>query len=139
MSDVFTKEKRSWVMSRIRSKDTKIEKMFEQKLSELGINFKKHYNIFGRPDFAIENKKIAIFLDGEFWHGHKIKREKFLKMSKYWQNKILYNKKRMRDVNKKLRSEGWIVIRFWEKDVQKNLNKCINTILQKISGSSYSY
>lgn len=132
MADVFTKEKRSWVMSRIRSKDTKIEKTFEQKLSELGINFKKHYKIFGTPDFVIENKKLAIFLDGEFWHGHKIKREKFLKMPKYWQDKILYNRRRMREVNKKLKSEGWTVLRFWEKEIEKNLDDCIKAVLRKL-------
>jgi DNA mismatch endonuclease (patch repair protein) len=132
LTDVFSKEKRSWVMSRIRSKDTKIEKSMEQKLNELGIKFKKHYNIFGKPDFVIENRKIAIFLDGEFWHGHKKGRVKLQKLPKYWRNKIAYNKRRMRRVNQKLKKEGWSVLRFWENDIKKNLNKCVNVILQKL-------
>jgi DNA mismatch endonuclease (patch repair protein) len=132
LTDIFSKEKRSWVMSRIRSKDTKIEKLMEQKLNEHEIRFKKHYKIFGTPDFVIEDKKIAIFLDGEFWHGHKKGKVKLRKLPEYWQKKIAYNKKRMQTVNQKLKKEGWIVLRFWERDVKKNLDSCIKTLLQKL-------
>lgn len=127
MADVFSKEKRSWIMSRIRSRDTKIEKIMEQKLNELGIKFKKHYDIFGKPDFVIENMKIAIFCDGEFWHGYRIGK-RIKKLPKYWQEKIIRNKKQAIKVNRKLKKEGWTVLRFWESEIENDVDKCLKRI-----------
>ncbi len=127
MTDIFTKEKRSWIMSRIRSKDTKIEKTIEQKLSESEIPFKKHYQIFGKPDFVLKKERIAIFCDSDFWHG-KIKNEKFRRMNEFWKKKILKNVARDKKVNSTLKKEGWKIIRLNELEITKHPEKCIRKI-----------
>ena len=118
MTDIFSKEKRSWIMSRIRGKDTKIEKKVEEILSAMKIKFKKHYKINGNPDFALPRNKIAIFIDGDFWHGHNFKtREK--RLPEYWVNKIRRNMKRDRKNNRELKKLGWRVLRAWEHTILK--------------------
>lgn len=121
MTDVFSKEKRSWIMSRIRGKDTKIEKLFESWLKEEKIKFSKHYKMVGNPDFALPRKKVAIFVDGDFWHGYDFKkREK--KLPKYWVNKIRRNMKRDKKAEKELNKLGWKVVRIWEHRLLKAKN-----------------
>lgn len=126
MVDVFSKEKRSWVMSRIRGKDTKIERLFESWLRKEKTKFSKHYKIIGNPDFAIPNKKIAIFIDGDFWHGYNFKKRE-RKLPKYWKKKIKRNMERDKRTNRKLKRLGWKVIRIWEHHLlkAKNLKKLL--------------
>jgi DNA mismatch endonuclease, patch repair protein len=119
MADVFSKEKRSWVMSRIRSKGTKIESSVENILVSRGIRFEKHYNIIGKPDFVINETKWAIFVDGDFWHGYRMGPRRLSAKPKLWREKILSNKKRDRKINGKLKRMGWKVIRIWEHEIEK--------------------
>jgi DNA mismatch endonuclease (patch repair protein) len=118
MPDIFTKEKRSWVMSRIRSRDTKIEKFVEAHLKKNKIKFKKNFKIIGSPDFAIPNKEIAIFIDGDFWHGYDYKKRRH-NLPEYWKEKIQKNMNRDKKVNKELKILGWKVIRIWEHQIEK--------------------
>jgi DNA mismatch endonuclease (patch repair protein) len=122
-------EKRSFIMSRIRSKNTGIERKVEKRLKEMKVKFKKHYKIFGNPDFVIEDKKIAIFIDGDFWHGYRISK-RIRKLPKYWQEKIRRNKLRAKRVNSKLKKDGWKVLRIWEHEINDNLDSCIKEILR---------
>lgn len=128
MTDVFTKEKRSWVMSRIRGKNTKIEKLFEKKLKENRIKFKKYPKILkkGNPDFLIG--KIAVFIDGCFWHKCPLHYRAPKSRKKYWLYKIQQNVKRDKEVNKQLRKTGYKVVRFWEHDISKNPDTCIRKV-----------
>lgn len=129
--DVFTPEKRSWVMSRIRGKNTKIDLKMKKILSQQHYKFQMYPKMFGNPDFIIKRKKIAIFCDGDFWHGYRYHEKKKL-AKKFWRDKIECNMSRDKKVSRKLRSGGWSVLRFWEHDIEKNPQKCIRRIREKI-------
>ena len=131
MADIFTPEKRSWVMSQISGKDTKIERTMRKILSDNRIKFIQHQQMFGNPDFVLKNKKIIVFCDGDFWHGYKYN-EKKKPSKKYWRDKIETNMKRDKRITRKLRSEGWSVLRFWEHDIEKRTGVCIDRIIRKI-------
>ena len=126
MTDIFTPEKRSWVMSRIRSKDTKIEKKVSSLLRTNKIHYRRHPKIFGSPDFIIE-KKILLFCDGDFWHGYKYDKKK-KPPKKFWREKIERNMARDRKVTGKLRRDGWSVVRLWEHSIEKNPSLCLRKI-----------
>lgn len=123
MADVHTSEIRSYNMSRIRSTGTKVELKLAKALWTKGIRYRKNVkSIIGKPDFALKNIKLAIFCDNEFWHGKDIEKiEQRIGTNKnYWLVKIRRNIERDDKVNKILRSEGWIVLRYWEKNIMKN-------------------
>ena len=88
--------------------------------------------MFGNPDFLIEKKRIAIFCDGDFWHGYKYENKKKPK-KKFWRDKIESNMKRDKKISRKLRTSGWSVLRFWEHDIEKRTEFCKRKISRKIS------
>ena len=135
MTDVFTKEKRSWVMSRIRSKNTKIDLAMKKMLSDMGIKYKMYPKMYGNPDFVLPKKRIIIFCDGDFWHGYKYGERK-KPSKKFWRDKIEGNMMRDRQVSRKLGRNGWPVLRFWEHDIEKNPEKCRRRIKRKIEEQS---
>ncbi len=130
MADVFTPKKRSWVMSRIRSKNTKIDLKMKRILSDTSYKFEMYPKMFGSPDFVLERKRIAIFCDGDFWHGFRYE-EKKKPAKKFWRDKIQNNMSRDKKVSRKLRSDGWSVLRFWEHDIEKNPELCIRKLKRK--------
>ena len=130
MTDIFTPEKRSWVMSIIRGKNTKIEIKMKKILKETGYKFEMHPEMYGNPDFAHKRKRIAIFCDGDFWHGYRYG-EKKKPAKKYWRDKIENNMRRDRRYSRKLRREGWSVLRLWEHDIERDPEKCNRKILSK--------
>jgi len=132
MTDVFSKEKRSWVMSRIRSADTKMENLLEVKLRENAIKFEKHPKLFGKPDFLIKNKNIVIFIDGCFWHKCPAHYKEPKSRKEFWLPKIEENVKRDKEVNRKLRKEGYKIIRFWEHELEKTPDYAIRKIINKL-------
>ena len=126
MADIFTPEKRSWVMSRIRSKDTKIEKKTASMLRKNKIRYRRFPKVFGSPDFVVE-KKVLVFCDGDFWHGYQYDRKK-KPPKKFWRDKIERNMERDRKVSRKLRADGWHVVRLWEHDIETSPEKCVGKI-----------
>lgn len=116
MVDNMSKENRSKTMSRIRSKgNASTELKMVQLLDKNKIQgWQRDYKLLGKPDFVFENERIAVFIDGCFWHGC----PKCFQMPKsnteYWQEKIHKNKLRAKKVNKELELQGWKVLRFWE-------------------------
>jgi len=132
VTDIFSKEKRSEIMSKIRSKGTKIEIVFESKLKENHIRYVSHPKMEGNPDFVVKGAKVAVFVDGEFWHGRQWLKNGQVPPKGYWQQKILANVKRDRRTNRKLRKNGWSVVRFWERDVLKSMDSCISRLEKKI-------
>jgi len=117
MSDVFDKKKRSQIMSRIRSKGTKPELLFKQFLDEIGAQYEYQPSIFGKPDFLIKGG-IVVFIDSKFWHG----KGNVPKQNRdYWLKKLDRNRKRDREVNKRLRAEGYRVLRIEDKMVTSML------------------
>ncbi len=131
MADVFTKKKRSEIMSKIRSQNTKAELLVFRELRKRGVYFQKHYKrAAGSPDIALPRKKKAVFIDGDFWHGYQFSKLKKRLPKKYWLAKIERNIKRDRNSRAKLRKQGWKVIRIWEHDLKKkNFDKTIIKII----------
>lgn len=131
--DNLTKEQRHRNMQKIKAKDTKIEIVLRKALWEKGYRYRKNYSSLpGKPDIALTKYKIAIFCDGEFFHGKdwEILKPKLQKSerSEYWTSKIQKNIERDDEVNKRLLFEGWTVIRFWGKDILSNLEECIRVV-----------
>ena len=131
--DVLTKEQRHRAMSRIRAKDTKPEVWLRKALWHCGLRYRKNWRrLPGTPDIALTRQKIAIFVDGDFWHarGHQEHPgEQVASNKEYWQRHLARNVERDKDVNDELTELGWLVLRFWEGDIQKNLAKCVDEVL----------
>lgn len=136
MADTFSKEKRSQIMSSVKSKKNKST---ELKLIKIFIEnnltgWCRNYPLFGKPDFVFPKFKIAIFTDGCFWHGHNCRNTKPADNAEYWTNKINKNKRRDLLVTERLISKGWQVVRFWECELQKkNYQSKLKLIFEIIS------
>jgi DNA mismatch endonuclease (patch repair protein) len=122
---------RSNLMRKIKSDKTTPEILLQRALRKEKIRFKKNYgSLPGKPDLVLVQEKIAVFVDGEFWHGYrwKQKRKKIRANRSYWIPKIERNIQRDKLNNKKLRQSGWGVVRFWQQQIIKDLPKCIKKI-----------
>ena len=128
MTDVLTKKQRSYCMSRVKGKDTGIERVVRSELHKRGLRFRKHNSkLSGKPDIIFTKAKLVVFLDGDFWHGYRFPQwEKTL--SKFWRNKIGETRKRDQRNFAKLRRMGWQVIRIWEHSIDRDLNGVIRKI-----------
>lgn len=137
MTDTLISEQRHKNMQHIHANNTTIEIILRKALWEKGYRYRKNYKLLpGKPDIVITKYKIAIFCDGEFFHGKDWETLKYRlekgKNSEYWINKISRNRKRDEEINKKLLFMGWTVIRFWENDIKKNTDECIKVIQETI-------
>lgn len=135
--DRLTKEQRRKNMQHIKSRDTKIEILLRKTLWKKGIRYRKNYKALpGTPDIAITKYKIAIFCDGEFFHGKdwEVLKPRLLRgsNSEFWISKISRNKERDDEINKKLLFMGWTVIRFWGDDIKNHPNECVKVIEETI-------
>ncbi len=116
---------------KIKFKDTKIELLLGRALWHNGMRYRKNdKTVFGKPDFAFKGKKIAVFCDSEFWHGYNyfVKGERFKTNVEFWEKKILRNIERDKEVTEKLKKDGWIVLRFWGKEIQNELDTCVKSV-----------
>ena len=123
-------------MRAIRSTGSKIEIRLGKALWAEGIRYRKNdRSVYGTPDFTIKRLKIAIFADSEFWHGQEMDTNKLRirNNSLFWSQKIARNRERDKEVNTYLQHNGWVVIRFWGKEIEKNLEECISVVKHKIS------
>lgn len=119
-------------MANIKAKNTTLEINFCKKLSAKiyprGYRYRKHYkNCLGTPDIAFPREKLVIFLDGDFWHGKNYK-AKSKKYAPYWKEKIGGNMRRDAKYNRKLKTAGFKVLRFWESDLKRSPEKAIRKI-----------
>ena len=129
MTDTVSKKKRSEIMSKIKSKDTKIEIEFRKAIWKAGFRYRKNpKGYFGKPDLVLKKYKTVIFIDSCFWHGCKKHCRLPSTRKNYWIPKIERNKQRDKEVNRYYKKEGWNIIRIWEHDLQKNSNKMIKII-----------
>jgi DNA mismatch endonuclease (patch repair protein) len=122
---------RGQLMSRVRSKGNETTELrMASLLRAAGLSgWRRHQNVPGRPDFAWPQAKVAVFVDGCFWHGHDCgKNLTPVKNAKEWRQKIRKNKARDRRAVRDLRRRGWIVIRFWECELAKNRSACLSRI-----------
>ncbi len=133
--DVHTPEQRRKNMQAIKASGTKIEKVFAKVLWAKGYRYRKNYNkIIGKPDFVFVKYKIVIFCDGDYWHGKdwETAKSRIKTNTDFWQKKIEGNIKRDKEVNKVLQEQGWTVLRFWESEIKKELNRCIDKVESSI-------
>lgn len=137
MADNLTAEQRKKKMQHIKSKDTKIEVLLRRELWRRGYRYRKNYSgLPGKPDIVLTKYKIAIFCDSEFFHGKdwEVLKPRLEKgnNSDYWLKKISRNRERDDEINKQLLFQGWTVIRFWGKDILKNVDECIKVVEETI-------
>jgi DNA mismatch endonuclease (patch repair protein) len=131
-SGFYTTKKRSKIMSKIRGKNTKPELLFRKALWKRGIRYRiNSKKLPGKPDISIQKYKLAIFIDGEFWHGYNWnERKETININRgFWIPKIERNMQRDEEVNQQLADLDYTVFRFWERDIKAELDKCINDIL----------
>lgn len=139
MADVFDKAKRSEIMKKVRSKGNKST---EIKLIELfkenNIHgWRRNYQVKGHPDFVFLDKRIAIFVDGCFWHGHDCRNTRPKDNQDYWTKKRERNMKHDKDITEYFENRGWTVIRIWECELtRKNTSAKVNNLICQLVDSS---
>lgn len=131
--DNLTPEQRRKNMQNIRSEGTKPEKLIAKGLREKKIYFANNVKtILGKPDFVFRRKRIVVFVDSDFWHGHKTRCIMPKSNCIYWEQKIKRNKQRDKMVSRELKKMGWRVIRLWEKDIKQDLTKSLKKITDQL-------
>lgn len=126
-----TEEQISYNMKRVKNKGSEIETLLQKELWSRGLRYRKNVKgITGKPDIAFIGKKIAVFCDSEFWHGYDWENRKkdFKSNTEFWIHKIERNIQRDIEVTNELETQGWIVIRFWGKEIKKNVSGCADEI-----------
>lgn len=132
MADVLTKIQRSRCMSAIRGRDTKPEILLRKVLWHKGYRYRLKNQLLGRPDIVFPAERVAIFVDGCFWHGCPKHYQKPVANASFWRNKIQKNKRRDKEVNTLLNLQGWKVLRFWEHELQANSGACARRVIKVI-------
>jgi DNA mismatch endonuclease (patch repair protein) len=128
MADQLTKEARSALMSRVKNRDTAPEVALRRALFAAGVRgWRCHAkSVPGRPDISFRGRRLAIFTDGAFWHGHP---DYYRGQSgRFWNEKIARNRERDARVNRELAEAGWRVIRFWDFEIEKSLDDCVQRV-----------
>jgi DNA mismatch endonuclease (patch repair protein) len=122
MADVFDKNKRSEIMKKVRSKNNKSTELKLIKIfKENDIHgWRRNYNVKGHPDFVFLDKRIAIFVDGCFWHGHECRNTKPKQNQEYWDKKRVRNMQHDIEITQYFENRGWTVIRIWECELKKD-------------------
>lgn len=129
--DNHTAEQRSKNMKAVKNKGSKIETMLQIELWHRGLRYRKNVKtVYGKPDIAFIGKKVAVFCDSEFFHGYDWEnKNKEIKSNRdFWIPKIEKNMARDKAVTEKLKSDGWIVLRFWGNEIKRNLSQCADKI-----------
>ena len=135
MADNLTVAQRSYCMSQVRHKDTKLELQVRSELHRRGLRFRKHVKgLPGKPDIVFGPAKVVVFLDGDFWHGYDFDKWQH-KLPRQWKEKISTNIHRDQDNHRLLTKMGWEVIRIWQHEVNENFCHCIEHIIATVQTS----
>ena len=131
--DTFTPEQRRKTMQSVRSKGTKPEQKVFAELKRRKIYFAPHVDkLIGKPDIVFRRKRVIVFIDSDFWHGHPERHRAPSSNQDYWQAKIARNRARDIEVTAALQAAGWTVLRLWEYDINHAFTECIAVILRAI-------
>ncbi|MFZ1977906.1 MAG: very short patch repair endonuclease [Bacteroidota bacterium] len=129
MADIFSKKKRSEIMSRVKSKGSLMEVSLMNELTKVEMRFDKHVKeLPGIPDIVFRRKKLVVFLDSCFWHGCRWHGDIPSSNRVFWVNKISANKKRDRKVTREYKKMNWTILRFWEHQIKKDKAKIVSQI-----------
>lgn len=134
MADTLTPEQRRRCMSNVRNKNTGLEMKLRRALWKTGLRYRVNSKLPGKPDIVFPKRKLAVFVDGCFWHGCPIHGTKPETNTGFWQTKIKMNMERDLRVTSQLSDLGWTVIRVWEHEIKKSLA----VVVQNITESLYS-
>ncbi|WP_255407842.1 very short patch repair endonuclease [Collimonas sp. PA-H2] len=129
---MLTPEQRSRCMSLVKGKNTGPELKLRKILWAQGLRYRLGYKLPGKPDLVFVSAKIAVFVDGCFWHGCPIHGEQPKTNQRFWSEKINKTKLRDQQVNAQLVELGWSVIRYWEHDIERNIDTCTKNIYSAI-------
>jgi DNA mismatch endonuclease (patch repair protein) len=132
MSDHLTPEQRSRAMKRVKLRDGSLEKLVQRELRVRGLRFQRHVrSLPGRPDVVFRKEKVAVFVDGDFWHGWRLPAWEH-KLSPFWREKLRANRARDRRNFRCLRALGWRVIRVWQHELTKDIAACASRIVSAL-------
>ena len=120
-------------MARIKQRDSKLEIRFRGALWKSGIRYRKNVKIYGTPDLVLSRYRLLVFVDSCFWHGCRFHCRKPKSNVAFWESKITRNKARDQKVTRYYRRRGYTVIRFWEHQIDSDLDNCIHKLLQVIA------
>ena len=131
--DKLAPEQRAKNMRAVKNKDSEIELLLRRCLWEKGLRYRKNVkSVYGHPDIAFIGKKVAVFCDSEFWHGFdwENKQNEIKSRRDFWIPKIERNIQRDAEVNRKLQAEGWLVLRFWGKEIKTDVVSCADLVVK---------
>jgi DNA mismatch endonuclease (patch repair protein) len=132
MSDHMTTEQRSRAMRAVKLKAGPLEVSIGRELQKKGLQFQRNCkNLRGSPDIVFREEKVAVFIDGDFWHGWRLPAWE-RKLSAFWRSKLRANRKRDQRNFRRLRAEGWEVIRLWEHEIRSDSSGCVDRILRAL-------
>lgn len=136
MADNLSKRQRSYCMSRVKSRDTSPERLVRSELFRRGLRFRKHVaDLPGRPDVVFPAARLAVFIDGDFWHGFRFPAWRKT-ISKFWRAKIALNRNRDRRNFARLRRMGWRVLRIWQHQIKDDINRCVDRVASAHSNAA---
>lgn len=136
MPDTVSKKKRSEIMSRVRSKDTKPELRVRSALHRRGLRYRLNYSLPGKPDIVFVKAKVAVFIDSCFWHGCHQHLRKPKSNAEYWNAKIARNVERDAEVDAEYADSEWLQLRFWEHALKANFGSCVDDIERAVQTRS---
>lgn len=134
MADVMTPEQRSRCMSKVKGKNTKLEVEFRKVLWARGLRYRLGWKLPGKPDLVFVGVKVAVFIDGCFWHACPIHGQEPKTNAGFWFEKLRKNKLRDQTVNMKLAELGWRVVRIWEHELREDADRCVSELSKTVKG-----
>jgi DNA mismatch endonuclease (patch repair protein) len=134
MADVFSRAKRSEIMRSIKPRgNLSTELLLVSLFKRKGIvGWRRHTSLLGRPDFCFRKERVTVFVDGDFWHGNPRTFKLPRTNSAFWKEKIEYNRAKDRRVTRRLRRDGWIVIRIWGSTLRRRPNVCVSRVIRAL-------
>ena len=136
MPDNLTREQRSYCMSRVKGKNTGLETRVRSELHKRGFRFRKHLkDLPGKPDIVFTKARVAVFLDGDFWHGYRFSTWQDT-VSPFWKAKIAKTIERDRKYDRQLQDRGWTVLRLWQHEIEQDFETSISYITSAVNGKS---
>jgi len=128
VADNLTPEQRRKAMQAVKGKNTSLERTLASALHREGLRFRRNVSTLpGKPDFVFTRARLVVFVDGDFWHGWRYPLWKH-KLGEFWRNKIERNRRRDRNNFRRLRRQGWTVVRFWGHQIERDLDKAVDHV-----------